>query len=64
MANKIDSNVTGLYIAEEEELKVLPDTPVWYEQEPNSYSDLGGELTNTARSPITSSRQKTQRCYY
>lgn len=31
--------------------------PVWYELEPNSYSDLGGELTTVARSPIDPSRQ-------
>lgn len=57
-SNKVDSNITGLAIAEEQCLKQLPDTPVWYGREPNSYSDFGGEITTTARSPIISSRQK------
>jgi hypothetical protein len=61
--NKIDSNLTGLAIAEEVCLKQLPTNgvdgfdPVWYSQEPNSYSDLGGEITTVARSPIDPSRQ-------
>lgn len=57
-SNKIDSNGTSLAIAEEECLKQLPTTPVWYVREPNSYSDMGGEITTTARSPINESRQR------
>lgn len=56
--NKIDSNVTGLAIAEEQDLKTLPGTPVWYGHEPNSYDEFGGELTTVARDPINSSRQR------
>lgn len=54
---KIDSNLTGLSIAEEQCLKALPDTPTWIRLEPNSYSDFGGDLKTMARSPIDPSRQ-------
>ena len=41
MANKIDSNVTGLAFAEETSPKVLDANPVFYQLEPNSYDDFG-----------------------
>jgi len=55
--NKLDSNITGLAFAEEECLKELPVSPVWYGLEPNSYADFGGEISSVARSPIEPSRQ-------
>lgn len=60
MPNKIDSNATGLAIAEETigSPKTLPGTPVWYALEPNSYSDFGGEISTVARDPINPSRQR------
>lgn len=58
--NKIDSNVTGLAFAEEDCLKQLPVTPLWYALEPNSYSDFGGDLSTVARAPIDPSRQNSK----
>ncbi len=58
MANKVDSNLTGLSFAEEASLKVLPGTPVWYPLEPNSYADFGGQIATIARNPINPSRQR------
>lgn len=55
---KIDSNATGLSICEELSPKVLPTTPVWFEQEPNSFNAFGGDYKTVARSPLTVSRQK------
>ncbi len=58
MANKIDSNVTGLRFAEESAIKTLPASPVWHPLEPNSYKDFGGQTTLMARNPINASRQR------
>jgi hypothetical protein len=53
-----DGNRTGLYLSEEQTLGVLPANPVWYEREPNSYNDFGGNFAMTTRKPITHDRQR------
>lgn len=57
MADKIDSNVTGLSYAEESSLGVI-SSPTWYPLEPNEYSDFGGETTTVTRTTINASRQR------
>jgi hypothetical protein len=57
MPNKIDSNTTALAYAEEQSLKTLPGTPVWYPLEPNSYSDFGGQVSLLSRNPINALRK-------
>lgn len=54
---KIDSNITNLAYAIEECLRQLPDTPNWQTLEPNTYSDFGGDVTTTPRTPISNTRQ-------
>jgi hypothetical protein len=53
----IDSNSTGLSFAQETSLKVV-SAPTWYQLEPNSYGDFGGQNSLIARNPINASRQR------
>jgi hypothetical protein len=55
-SNTVDSNLSGLSIAEETALKTLGGAPVWYTQEPNAISDFGGDRDYVAREPINASR--------
>ena len=58
MADKIDSNSTGLRYAEETStIGTLPSSPTWYALEPNTYNDFGGQITTVAREPINDTRQ-------
>lgn len=57
---KIDSSSVGLYIAKEETIGKLPVTPIWKQQEPKEISDVGGEITTTARTIIRPDRQNSR----
>lgn len=58
--NKIDSNIVGLRIAEEECYRELPENPsdiVFWPLEPDNFPDFGSETVTEARNPINPSRQ-------
>lgn len=54
------SNVTGLRVAKEQSLKVLPGSPIWNPQDPNGYSNFGGEIKTMEREPIRDDRQNAK----
>lgn len=58
VAEKQDANLVGFFKARETSLGVLPTNPIWQTREPNSFDDLGGEYTKTARRPFSPSRQR------
>jgi len=53
----INSNVTGVSVAEEVEPKVLPASPTWYDRPVISYSDFGGDVAYVADDSLNGSRQ-------
>lgn len=57
LGKTINSNVTGVSVAEETEPKVLPGSPDWYDRAVVSYSDFGGDVAYVADESINASRQ-------
>jgi hypothetical protein len=55
---KIDTNATGLRLAEETSIGVLPATPSWLPFQPNSYGDTGSEVETVASEPINPDRME------
>jgi hypothetical protein len=58
MPSKQDSNLTGLAIAEESGLGVLPASPHWLQMEPNGYPDFGNDITKVSRNTINPTRKR------
>lgn len=56
--NKINANVVEINYAEEESIKTLPTTPVWYNLQPNTVTDFGGNVAKTPRKFFTADRQR------
>ena len=52
------SNLSSLSIAEELTPGVLPGTPTWTLQSPNTYADFGGEFDTVARETFRDDRQR------
>jgi len=58
VAEKQDANLVGFYKIREAQLGVVPATGAWQTREPNSFDDLGGDYTKTARKTFSPSRQR------
>lgn len=56
----LPSNQSGLRVAKEASLRVLPGSPIWNPQDPNSFSNFGGEIRNMERDPIRDDRQNAK----
>lgn len=61
-AQKIDSNTTGVRFCEEDRTQAIGNLPavakqVWYQLEPNTETNFGGNVKTVSRMPIDASRQ-------
>lgn len=52
------TNNTGLAVAKEDSLGVLPGSPDWKQLEPNDITNFGPAFTNVARDPISNDRSR------
>lgn len=57
---RVLTNNTGLTVAIEDTIGVLPGSPVWNTLEPNAISTFGTEISKTAREPISAARQRSK----
>lgn len=60
MADTVESNVVETRFCRESDLKTLPASGerMWFLLEPNAYPRFGGEVSRTARAPISATRQR------
>lgn len=56
--SKIDANVVSLRYAEEDSFKTVSGDEIWYQLDPNEFSDFGPEFTKIARRPFRDDRQE------
>lgn len=55
---RVLTNNTGISVAKEQSLGVLPGSPSWKSLEPNGITNFGAEITTVARDPISQNRQR------
>lgn len=55
---RVTTNSTTINVTREASLGVLPNTPAWYELEPNTVNQFGTTIAKTERSPISRARAR------
>ena len=58
MADKVASNQSTIFKTRESALMTIPDPATFETREPNSFADFGGEPTQVARRPFSTTRQR------